>query len=62
MLEANGIGDVGCRALAAAIRGGALPKLEELHFHNARYPNLAGEEARAELRAACEARGVRCEA
>ena len=61
-LQANGIGDVGCRALAAAIRGGALPKLGQLYFHRADYPNLAGEEARAELRAACEARGVTCEA
>ena len=58
-LVANGIGDVGCRALAAAIRGGALPKLGDLFFHLAVHPNLAGEEARAELRAACEARGVR---
>ena len=61
-LSANGIGDVGCRALAAAIRGGALPKLGELWFHTAARPNLAGEEARAELRAACEARGVGCAA
>ena len=59
-LSGNGIGDVGCRALAAAIRGGALPKLGELRFHTARSPNLAGEEARAELRAACEARRVTC--
>ena len=61
-LEANGIGDVGCRALAAAIRGGALPKLRRFWFHTADLPNLAGEEARAELRAACEARGVNCDA
>ena len=59
-LRANGIGDVGCRALAAAIRGGALPKLMVLAFHRAAFPNLAGEEARAELRAACEAHGVSC--
>ena len=58
-LYANGIGDVGCRALAAAIRGGALlSKLGRLWFHSADAPNLAGEEARAELRAACEARRI----
>ena len=61
-LLTNGIGDVGCRALAAAIRGGALPKLGELYFHEALLPNLAGKKARAKLRAACEARGVRCDA
>ena len=61
-LQANGIGDVGCRALAAAIRGGALPKLGKFGFHNDAFPNLAGEEARAELRAACEARQIYCAA
>ena len=44
------------RGRTAAIRGGALPKLGQLYFHLAFLPNLAGEEARAELRAACEAR------
>ena len=56
----NEIGDAGCRALAAAVRAGALPQLTLMYFH-ADSPgdrNLAGEAARAELRAACEARGV----
>ena len=55
------IGDAGCRALAAAVRAGALPQLETMDFHvdQAGCRNLAGEAARAELRAACEARGVK---
>jgi len=56
----NEIGDAGCRALAAAVRAGALPQLTSMVFREDRPGgrNLAGEAARAELRAACEARGV----
>jgi len=55
------IGDAGCRALAAAVRAGALPQLETMRFHMEMEGcrNLAGEAARAELRAACEARGAK---
>lgn len=57
----NGIKDAGCRALAAAMRAGALPALTVMGFHSdiPGYRNLAGEEARAELREACKARGVK---
>ena len=58
----NEIGDAGCRALAAAIRAGALPALTVMGFHHVddpAYRNLAGDEARAELREACKARRVK---
>ena len=56
----NEINDAGCRALAAAMRAGALPALTSMGFHaDAGYRNLAGDEARAELREACKARGVK---
>ena len=56
----NGIKDAGCRALAAVMRAGALPALTYMGFHmdEPGMRNLAGDEARAELREACEARGV----
>ena len=56
----NEIKDAGCRALAAAMRAGALPALTAMGFHHdyAGMRNLAGDEARAELREACKARGV----
>ena len=56
----NEIKDAGCRALAAAMRAGALPALTSMgfHLHEPGQHNLAGEEARAALRLACNARRV----
>lgn len=56
----NGIGDAGCRALADAVRAGAMPKLVKLYFHGPAGlgANLASEAAMAELDAACASRSI----
>lgn len=60
----NLIKDDGCRALADAIRRGAMPRLKYLSFHRDGWENLAGDAARADLRAACASRrdGIGCTA
>ena len=57
-IAGNAIRDEGCRALATAVRKGAMPRLKFLCFHRNRdgWQNLAGEDARAELQAACVSR------
>ena len=54
-LNGNGIGDVGCHALAAALRAGAMPQLEVLDFKD----NDESTKAREELRSAARERNIR---
>ena len=56
-LAGNKIGDVGCAALAEAVGSGAVPKLGFLGLVN----NPIGAAAKEQLKAACEARGIRVE-
>lgn len=48
-LWGNKIGDAGCKALAKAAAGGALPLLEELHLEG----NKIGDEGMIKLSEAC---------
>ena len=53
-LNNNQIGDAGASALAAALSEGALPELKMILIGNNRF----GEAAKAQLKAACEAREI----
>ena len=53
-LMANNISDAGLTALAKAVESGALASLKTLYIH----ANPCSDEAKAQLKAACQPRGI----